>query len=147
MPKYAQLAVAAIALTANFAAGVSITFANPASDAAMADIQATLGGVPTFVKSVPQAGLPGMWQMTKDLEFSDKTALSPKIKSLIALAVAAQIPCTYCIWADTNSAHKFGATDEEIREAVGMAAETRMWSTMFNGLQVDFAQFKTEMGG
>lgn len=70
-----------------------------------------------------------------------------KTKALISLAVAAQIPCTYCIWADTQSARLAGATDEEIREAVAMAALTRHWSTVFNGMQVDFETFKKELGG
>lgn len=139
--------LAALALTAGLAGGASLAIADAASDAALADVQATFGGVPTFVKALPQAGVPGMWQLTKDLELSDQTALSPKVKALIALAVASQIPCTYCIWADTNSARQFGASEAEIAEAVGMAGLTRMWSTMFNGLQVDFDQFKAEMGG
>jgi AhpD family alkylhydroperoxidase len=83
----------------------------------------------------------------KDIELSDKTALPPKVKSLISLAVAAQIPCNYCIWSDTQDAKRAGATDEEIQEAVSMAALTRHWSTIFNGMQVDFETFKKEMGG
>jgi alkylhydroperoxidase/carboxymuconolactone decarboxylase family protein YurZ len=59
----------------------------------------------------------------------------------------AQIPCTYCIWADTNSARQAGATQEEIAEAVGISALTRKWSTLFNGLQVDFETFKKDLGG
>ena len=39
-----------------------------------------------------------------------------------------------------------GATDEEIREAVGIAATERYWSTMLNGLQTDFDTFKAEFG-
>lgn len=39
------------------------------------------------------------------------------------------------------------ADAEEIAEAVGMSAVTRHWSTFFNGLQVDFAQFKKDLGG
>ena len=111
------------------------------------DIEKTWGSVPAFVKQLPKAALAGAWQEEKDLELSDKTALSPKVKALISLAVAAQIPCEYCIWADTNSARQMGATDEEIGEAVAMAALTRHWSTLFNGLQVDFAQFKKDLGG
>lgn len=121
--------------------------AGDAPEATYKDIQATLGGVPGFVKQVPKAALPGLWQQLKELELSDKTALPPKTKALISLAVASQIPCTYCIWADTNSARQYGATDEEIGEAVAMAGLTRNWSTVFNGLQVDFDQFKKDMGG
>jgi len=115
--------------------------------ATMDDIQATMGGVPTFVGTVSKAALPGLWKQLKDLELSEDTALDPKTKSLISLAVASQIPCTYCIWADTNSARAAGATDEEIAEAVAMAGLTRNWSTIFNGMQVDFETFKQELGG
>ncbi|MDX8495022.1 carboxymuconolactone decarboxylase family protein [Mesorhizobium sp. VK22B] len=136
--------LAAIALTATLTAA-------PASaddyDAAIKDIQSTIGGVPGFLKQFPRAGLPGAWAEVKAIELSDKTALSPKVKSLISLAVAAQIPCSFCIWSDTENAKRAGATDEEIQEAVAMAALTRHWSTIFNGMQVDLAQFKKEMGG
>ena len=116
-------------------------------DATLKDIQSTMGGVPSFVKQFPKAGLPGAWAEVKAIELSDKTALPPKVKSLISLAVAAQIPCNYCIWSDTQDAKRAGATDEEIQEAVAMAALTRHWSTIFNGMQVDLDQFKKEMGG
>ncbi|TGQ66667.1 MAG: carboxymuconolactone decarboxylase family protein [Mesorhizobium sp.] len=116
-------------------------------DAAIKDIQSTMGGVPSFVKQFPKAGLPGAWAEVKAIELSDKTALPPKVKSLISLAVAAQIPCNYCIWSDTQDAKRAGATDEEIQEAVAMAALTRHWSTIFNGMQVDFDTYKKEMGG
>jgi AhpD family alkylhydroperoxidase len=116
-------------------------------EAVYADVQQSLGGVPTFVKALPKSALPGMWLTTKQLEFSDKTALPGKTKALIALAVAAQIPCEYCIWADTAAARQFGATDEEIGEAVALAGLTRAWSAHFHGLQVDINQFKKELGG
>ena len=116
-------------------------------DAAIKDMQATMGGVPSFVKQFPKAALPGAWAEVKALQLSDKTALPPKVKSLISLAVAAQIPCTYCIWSDTQDAKRAGATDEEIQEAVAVSALTRHWSTVFNGMQIDFDTFKKEMGG
>ncbi len=116
-------------------------------DAAIKDIQSTMGGVPSFVKQFPKAGLPGAWAEVKAIELSERTALPPKVKSLISLAVAAQIPCSYCIWSDTEDAKRAGATEEEIQEAVAMAALTRHWSTIFDGMQVDFDQFKKEMGG
>jgi AhpD family alkylhydroperoxidase len=116
-------------------------------DAVYADVQQSLGGVPSFVKALPKSALPGLWLTTKQLEFSDKTALPGKTKALISLAVAAQIPCEYCVWADTMTAKQFGATDEEIGEAVALAGLTRAWSTNFHGLQVDFNQFKKELGG
>ena len=115
--------------------------------AAYKEIEGMFGKVPEFVKKFPKAGLAGAWEETKSLEFSDKTALPPKVKSLISLAVAAQIPCEYCVYSDTLAAKQAGATDEEIAEAVGMAALTRHWSTIFHGLQIDLAQFKKDVGG
>ncbi len=62
----------------------------------------------------------------------------------MGLAVASQIPCSYCVYFHTAAAKANGATDEEIREAVAMAAIVRHWSTVLNGMQVDLNSFKTE---
>ncbi len=121
--------------------------ADAQANAAYAEIQATMGSVPTFVKLFPKAAVAGAWAEVRDLEFSDKTALSPKVKALIALAVSAQIPCQYCVWEDTRDARAAGASDEEIAEAVAMSALTRHWSTFFNGMALDFDQFKADLGG
>jgi AhpD family alkylhydroperoxidase len=136
-----------IALVATATAAPGAAFAADAAmtpEAAMKDVEATMGGVPGFIKALPPAALPGAWAELKAIELSPDTALSAKEKSLISLAVAAQIPCQYCIYADTHSARQAGATDEEIAEAVTMAALARHWSTIFNGLQIDFDQFKKE---
>jgi AhpD family alkylhydroperoxidase len=138
---------AASAIVAAAIAVAPAARADDASGAVYKDIEATLGSVPSFVKQLPKSALAALWQEEKDLELSDKTALPPKTKALISLAVASQIPCSYCIWSDTMAARQFGATDEEIAEAVAMAGHARLWSTMLNGLQVDFEQFKKEMGG
>lgn len=117
------------------------------AEATYGEVQSTLGSVPTFVKLFPKSAVAGAWAEERDLELSDKTALSPKEKALIGLAVAAQIPCQYCVWLDTKSARSAGASQEEIAEAVAMSGLTRHWSTFFNGMQIDFDQFKTEFGG
>lgn len=111
------------------------------------DIEQTFGRFPDFLKAFPDAGLPGAWSELKAIDFGDGPALPEKTKMLIALAVAAQIPCQYCIWADTQEARRAGATDEEIKEAVAVAALERHWSTILNGMQVDMAQFKKDLGG
>ena len=134
----------------SFAAMTGPSFAEeltPGQAATYKEIEGMFGKVPEFVKKFPKAGVVGAWEEVKSLELSDKTALPPKTKSLIAIAVAAQIPCEYCIYADTIAAKNAGATDEEIAEAVGMAALTRHWSTVFHGLQIDLAQFKKDFGG
>src|SRR5262249_1910586 len=60
-------------------------------------------------------------------------ALDGKTKQLIALGVAAQIPCAYCVYAHTKAARAAGATDAQIKEAIATAALVRFNSTMLNG--------------
>jgi AhpD family alkylhydroperoxidase len=112
--------------------------------ATYADIEATFGSVPTFLKVFPAEGITGAWAEMKGVELNPHTALSNKEKELIGLAVAAQIPCHYCIYFHTEAAKANGATDEEVHEAIAMAAATRHWSTVLNGSQIDMAQFKQE---
>jgi AhpD family alkylhydroperoxidase len=113
------------------------------AEAAMQDIEKTWGFVPGFVKAFPADALPGAWAELKALE-SESTALSAKEKALIAVGVAAQIPCQYCVWLDTRSAYIAGATDQEVQEAVAMAALVRHWSTVLHGNQIDFVTLKEE---
>ena len=117
---------------------------SPEAQATYADIEKTLGSVPSFLRMVPSEGIAGAWGEMKSVQLSDKTALPPKTKELIGLAVAAQIPCAYCVYFHTQAAKANGATDEEIHEAIAMSALTRHWSTVLNGSQQDFAAFKKE---
>jgi AhpD family alkylhydroperoxidase len=153
-PAVRSLSIVAVSAFFAFAGGAVIAPSLPAlsADGKMSreevykDVEKTFGKVPAFMKQLPDAALAGAWQEVKDMEFSD-SALPAKVKSLISLAVAAQIPCSYCIWADTQGAKQAGATDQEIAEAVTVSALTRHWSTIFNGLQVDMEQFKKDLGG
>jgi len=117
---------------------------NAEANKAYADITQTFGSVPTFLKEFPAAGISGAWNEMKSLQMNPHTALSNKEKELIGLAVAAQIPCHYCIYFHTESAKANGATAEEIREAIAMSALTRHWSTVLNGSQIDMEAFKRE---
>ncbi len=137
------LVMAAVVAASAFAAPVS---AQETAAETYSEIKDAFGFVPTFMQEYPEHGIRGAWIMTRDMEFSDKTELSPKVKALINIAVGAQIPCQYCVFADTEAARAAGATEGEIKEAVGQAALTRHWSTILNGLQIDFDAFKTEMG-
>jgi AhpD family alkylhydroperoxidase len=132
--------VLAAAVTAPTAA-----LATPQADAARADIQKTFGFVPQFIKLVPELSLPGAWMEMKGLQMNPNTALPGKMKELLGLAVAAQIPCEYCIHAHTEFAKLNGASDAEIGEAVAMGAMTRRWSTFMNGIQTDEARFRSEI--
>jgi len=52
-------------------------------------------------------------------------ALPSKTKQLIAVAVAHVTQCPYCIRGHTEAALKQGATEQEIMEAIWVAAEMR----------------------
>ncbi len=116
------------------------------TDAASAyrDIEATLGLVPSFLRGYPEAGIAGAWRELKTMQLSPTTAISPKYKELIGLGVSSQIPCRYCTVFHTVAAKLNGATDAEIREAVGMAAMTRHWSTFLNGMMLDETTFRRD---
>jgi len=118
---------------------------NAAAAATRADIGKTLGFVPQFFLKFPDEMLPGVWDEMKTLQMNPNTALGGRTKELIGLAVAAQVPCRYCIIGHTEFARLNGASDAEIGEAVGMAAITRHWSTFLNGIQTDEAKFRAEI--
>lgn len=75
----------------------------------------------------------------------ENAQLDGKTRELIALAVSAQIPCTYCVYAHTKNARAAGASEAEIREAVATAAHVRHWSTVLNGMAYDLDAFKEEV--
>lgn len=52
-------------------------------------------------------------------------ALDAKTKQLIAVAVAHVTQCPYCIQGHTKGALRAGATEEEMMEAIWVAAEMR----------------------
>lgn len=64
------------------------------------------------------------WRAFSRQAFADG-ALSGKVKDLIAVAVAHVTQCPYCIRAHTKSARAKGATENEIMEAIWVAAEMR----------------------
>src|SRR5712692_11350225 len=103
-------------LAASVLAGI-VTSA-PAQDgsaqATYRDIEQTLGSVPTFFKMFPESGIAGAWAEFKSVQLNPKTALNGKTKELIGLAVAAQIPCHYCIYFHTATAKLHGANDAEL---------------------------------
>jgi len=52
-------------------------------------------------------------------------ALSPRIKNIIAVAVAHVTQCPYCIRGHTRAALREGASHQELMEAIWVAAEMR----------------------
>ena len=132
-----------LALTAGFVAGLAVAAdADEALDAAKADIVATLGPNAIELRIFPDAFLASTWAQERAWLVDNKATIPPKYRALIGLAVSSQIPCQYCIYADTSDARVFGATDEEIKEAIMFAAMTRQGSTLVNGNMVNFDEFK-----
>lgn len=74
----------------------------------------------------------------------EEAQLDAKTRELVALGVAAQIPCSYCVYAHTKQARLAGASEAEIRETVATAAGVRHWSTVWNGMGYDLDAFKAE---
>jgi len=119
--------------------------ADDALDAAKADMAATLGPDSVQLDVFPDAFAASTWAQTRVWLIDNGSTIPPKYRALIGLAVSSQIPCAYCIYADTADARTFGATDEEIKEAIMFAALTRQGSTLMNGNMVDLEAFKAEI--
>lgn len=64
------------------------------------------------------------WRQFSRQVFSEG-ALDQKTKQLIAIAVAHVTQCPYCIRSHTSQALRKGATEQEILEAIWIAAEMR----------------------
>jgi alkylhydroperoxidase/carboxymuconolactone decarboxylase family protein len=63
-------------------------------------------------------------------------ALTAREKSLIALAVAHAVQCPYCIDAYTTEALEKGYSEEQMMEAVHVAASIRGGATLVHGVQM-----------
>ena len=83
-------------------------------------------------QTVPDEALKPHWDEQQAL-MNPTGALDGKTKQLIAVGVAAQVPCAYCVFAHTKEAKADGATDAQIKEAIATAALVRFNSTMLNG--------------
>ena len=102
---------------------------------------------PTFMKQTyPKSALKAAWENYKAV-YNPDGAIGAKHKQLIAIAVAAQIPCEYCTLAHSKKAREAGATEEEIKEALAVASLVRKWSTALNGYdKYTLEQFRADAG-
>lgn len=97
-----------------------------------------------FKQTYPDYALGPAMNLLGALE-GDEAAIDGKTMQLIQLGVAAQIPCTYCIYYHTRAARSAGASDLEIKAAIAAAADVRMWSTVLNGNAYDMEAFRSEV--
>lgn len=63
-------------------------------------------------------------------------ALTAREKSLIALAVAHTVQCPYCIDAYSSTCLQKGADEEQMMEAVHVAAAIKSGATLVNSVQM-----------
>lgn len=117
---------------------------NDAYENAKNEIQQQFGTFLSMFEVYPKDALPGAWENFKQLQ-SPENAIPAKYRELLQLAVASQIPCAYCVYYHITVAKAFGATDEEIKEAVAHGAQTRQWSMILQGNQIELEAFKNEV--
>lgn len=114
------------------------------ADAAYREMNEMLGGTPSILKFYPRSAVSAGWALLKQTDLNKDTALPSKTRELIALGVAAQIPCQYCVYYHTAAAKAAGANDEELREAIHVASLIRHWSTLLQGNLYDLDAFIAE---
>lgn len=114
-------------------------------DGALKEIEKVLGSVPGFLKMVPANLLEPEWKVMRDFEFSEETALDPKVKELVGVAVAAVLHCRYCSKFHSEAATVAGASPAEINEVLMMAKHTAGWSSYINGSRYDIDKFDKEV--
>ena len=108
------------------------------------EIRETLGLVPSFFDRIPDNVIDHEWTLFKHWEL-EETLIPNKYKELLMLAVHAETKCRYCTLFHTEVARMFGASDEEIQEAVHLAKHTVGWSVYLNGMREDFDRFANEL--
>jgi alkylhydroperoxidase/carboxymuconolactone decarboxylase family protein len=94
-------------------------------------------------KDLGQFGKIGEWQPELANKFFDyynssmaDGALTAREKSLIALAVSHALQCPYCIDAYTSTAMKNGCDEEQMMEAVHVAASMKAGITLVYSTQM-----------
>lgn len=108
------------------------------------DVRETLGLVPSFFQRIPDEFLEAEWHLFKRLELGE-TRIPNKYKELMGIAIHSETKCHYCTLFHTEAAKLFGATEEEIQEAVHYAKMSLGWSAYLNGMQTDYDQFAEEL--
>jgi AhpD family alkylhydroperoxidase len=109
-----------------------------------AEMKEMLGLVPSFFARIPEDYLDFEWELFKRLELGE-TRIPNKYKELMGIAIHAETKCHYCTLFHTEAAKLFGATDEEIQEAVHYAKMSLGWSAYLNGIRQDYDQFADEL--
>lgn len=108
------------------------------------EIKETLGLVPHFFSRIPDDLLDHEWEIFRKLELGE-TLIPNKYKELIGLAVHSETKCRYCTLFHMEAAKMFGASDEEIQEALHYTKSSIGWSAYLNGIREDYDGFAQEL--
>ncbi len=108
------------------------------------EIKSLFGLVPTFFTKIPDDTLESEWLVMRKMVVEEKH-IPHKYKELMGIAVSAATKCQYCIFFHTQLAILFGASAEEIEEAIHYTKNSTGWSTYLNGLNLDLNEFKNEV--
>ena len=108
------------------------------------EMRENLGIVPSFFDRIPDEYLDYEWEIFKRLELGE-TLIPNKYKELMGIAIHSESKCRYCTLFHTEAAKLFGATEEEIQEAVHYAKMSLGWSAYLNGMQEDYDTFSKEL--
>jgi AhpD family alkylhydroperoxidase len=108
------------------------------------EMKEMFGEVIGFVDLIPDQFIDSEWDLMKRVQFG-QTLIPNKYKELIGLAVAAVTRCHYCALFHTEAAKLFGASEDEIEEAMHYTKVVSGWSTYINGMQVDPAEFNAQV--
>ena len=109
------------------------------------EMKEMFGEVIGFVDLIPDQFIDAEWELLKGVQLGE-TLIPNKYKELIGVGVAAATKCRYCILFHVEAAKLFGATEDEVEEAVHYTKVVTGWSTYINGMQVDYNDFKAQMG-
>ena len=112
------------------------------------DIVETLGQIPAFFASMPDATLERQWRQFKEFQLGD-SVLTAREKQLIGYAVASAIHCPYCTYFHRSATQMMGTTDVQLEEAARVASDTAYYSTYIHSQGTDLEEFKRatdEMG-
>ena len=95
-----------------------------------------------FIELHPKAVQPAADAYYKAVEEKVFNGAIPlKYAQLVALSASVAMKCEYCVPAHTSFAIAAGATEEEIKTALAIAADVALNSSMLYGTQFDMEEF------
>ncbi|RQH00978.1 carboxymuconolactone decarboxylase family protein [Natrarchaeobius oligotrophus] len=113
------------------------------SEQAHQEIEEYLGQVPSWMETIAEPASDHSWGLFRDLVLGE-TELSQREKGLVGLGVAAAIGCPYCTYFHKQEARLADASDAELEETINVASNTRYFSTILHGNEVDHDEFVAE---